>query len=227
MARLTRTLGVVAVGALLAAMATTANAEDTAPAEATVTVRTGGPQGRVPAAFLGANHRYSFDGYGTWDAAGDRPDPDAVARIRAMGVTMLRWPGGTIANTLLWKGTIGKNRDCQRDGRIDLGKPEDPADDVLHARYPAHGLDEHLRLAAAAGAQTQVMVPMAIGTAQDAADLVEYLNTPAGDGVNPNGGVDWAELRPEDHPQPYGITRWELGNENYLSGQRYWMSQDS
>ena len=35
-----------------------------------------------------------------------------------------------------------------------------------------------------------------------------------------------AELRPDDHPQPYNITRWELGNENYHTNQRYWMSQN-
>ena len=38
--------------------------------------------------------------------------------------------------------------------------------------------------------------------------------------------MDWAELRPEDHRQPYDITRWELGNENYHTNQRYWMSQN-
>lgn len=201
MSRHTRTLGVVAVAVLLASVTTAASGENISAGEAAVTVQTGVTEGRVPTAFLGANHRYSFDGYRIWDAAADRPDPDAVARIKAMGVTMLRWPGGTLANTLLWKGTIGKNRDCQRDGRMDVGKQDDPADDVLDARYPAYGLNEHLRFAAAVGAQTQVMVPMAIGTARDAADLVEYLNTPAGDEIKSvhKGYVDFrAAMRAVD-----------------------------
>ncbi|WP_157240484.1 hypothetical protein [Catenuloplanes japonicus] len=220
--------GLVVVTTLAAVLVMNVSAQSSAATDPVITVRTAVAVGAVPADFLGANHRYPLDGYGVWDTAGDRPDPGAVARTRAAGVRMLRWPGGTVANTTLWKGTIGDSRVCQRDGRVqDLGDAANPADDVLIGQYPAYGLVEHLRFAAAVGAQTQIMVPMAIGTATDAADLVEYLNTPAGDGINPNGGVDWAELRPDDHPQPYGITRWELGNENYHAGQRYWMSQDT
>ncbi|HEX8866622.1 MAG TPA: hypothetical protein VF821_13285 [Lentzea sp.] len=213
-----------AVVVALAAVVVAAPSSSAAPAE--ITVFTGDDEGPVPAAFLGVNHRYTFDGYGTWDSANDRPVPDAVGKARSMGVKVLRWPGGTVANTTQWKGTIGPDRRCQRDGRIELGNAGNPADDVVNGRLPSYGLDEHMRFTAAIGAQAQIMVPMAIGTAADAADLVEYLNTPAGDGVNPNGGVDWAERRPADHPQPYHVTRWELGNENYHPNQRYWMSQN-
>jgi alpha-N-arabinofuranosidase len=219
-----RILGVTFV--LVASVVAGAGASARVAGPAVLTVFTGDNEGPVPAAFLGANHRYTFDGYGTWDSVNNRPDPDALAKAKAMGVQVLRWPGGTVANTTQWKGIIGTQRWCQRDGRIEPGDPANPADDVLAARNPSYGLDEHLRFAAALGAQTQVMVPMAIGTPADAADLVEYLNTPAGDGINPNGGTDWAELRPEDHRQPYRITRWELGNENFLASQRYWMSPD-
>ena len=219
-------LGTAAVATFAVTLITNVGAESSAADEVTITVHAGSDEGEVPAAFLGANHRYTFDGYGVWDSAANAPDADAVAKAKAMGLRLLRWPGGTVANTVLWKGTIKQDRTCQRDGRIELGDPADPADDVLAARDPSYGLVEHLRFAAAVGAQTQVMVPMTIGTATDAADLVEFLNSPAGDGVNPNGGVDWAELRPEDHRQPYDITRWELGNENYHTNQRYWMSQN-
>ncbi|MEU0880495.1 hypothetical protein ABZ345_17980 [Lentzea sp. NPDC005914] len=210
----------------VALVAMVASAPGSAAATAELTVFTGENEGAVPGAFLGVNHRYTFDGYGTWDSVNDRPAPDALEKARSMGVKVLRWPGGTVANTTQWKGTIGADRRCQRDGRIELGDPGDPADDVLAARLPSYGLDEHMRFTEALGAQAQIMVPMAIGTAADAADLVEYLNTPAGDGVNPNGGVDWAELRPAGHRQPYGVTRWELGNENFHPNQRYWMSQN-
>lgn len=198
-------------------------------ASAVITVHAGSDLGKMPDDFLGVNHRYTFDGYGTWDPSTGRPNPDAVAKAESAGVKTLRWPGGTVANTTQWKGTIGAERICQRDGRIEKnGDDANPADDVLNARYPAYGLDEHMAFTAEVdGAQAQIMVPMVIGSATDAADLVEYLNTPAGDGVNPNGEQDWAEVRKQNgHPEPYNVTRWELGNENYHKTQRYWMSRD-
>ena len=202
-----------------------------AAASATITVYAGGGTddvGSVFANILGANHRYTFNGYDTWDPATGQVRPDVVAKTRQMGMRVLRWPGGTVGNTVWWKGTIGTNRMCQRDGRItDLGEVGNPADDVMPARDPAYGLDEHLAFVAAVGAEAQIMVPMAISNAIDAADLVEYLNTPAGDGVNPNDGPDWAEVRAANgHPAPYGVRFFELGNENYHANQRYWMTQN-
>ena len=66
---------------------------------------------------------------------------------------------------------------------------------------------------------------MGQGSAADAADLIEYLNAPAdGDVTNPNGGVDWAEVRAANgHPEPYGVTRFEIGNEIGYYRQTYWM----
>lgn len=68
---------------------------------------------------------------------------------------------------------------------------------------------------------------------QQCAALVAYLNIPAGDpqknrhdqaiGVSKENGRDyktigyWANLRAEHgHPQPYGVTWFEIGNENYM-----------
>ena len=55
--------------------------------------------------------------------------------------------------------------------------------------------------------------------------MIEYLNAPAdGDVTNPNGGVDWAEVRAANgHPKPYGVTRFEIGNEIGYYRQTYWM----
>lgn len=66
------------------------------------------------------------------------------------------------------------------------------------------------------------------GTIEEAADLVEYANTP-NDGSNPNSGWRWAVIRaspPEfcrerglneklcaSHPQPFNIKYWEIANE--------------
>ena len=68
------------------------------------------------------------------------------------------------------------------------------------------------------------------GSAQDAADLVEYLNAPAGS--NPNDGVAWADIRKANgHEEPYNVRYFEIGNENNQGGddgtasQQYWMSK--
>lgn len=221
-----------ALGVGLVWLAAGAAVGTAAPAEAatTLTVYAGGSndQGSVSPLVMGTNHRYTFNGYETWDPVTGQIRPDIATKSRQMGLTLLRWPGATHANTFWWSGTLGDDRRCQRDGRItDPGNPDNPADDVLAARDAAYGLDEHMRFVEQIGAQAQIMVPMVIGNPVDAANLVEYLNSPAGDGINPNGGTDWAELRAANgHPAPYKVTRFELGNEHYHAGQRYWMPQN-
>ena len=56
------------------------------------------------------------------------------------------------------------------------------------------------------------MYSLGRGNAQDAADLIEYLNAQVG--TNPNGGIDWAKVRADNgHPQPYNVRYFEIGNE--------------
>lgn len=202
-----------------------------AQAAPTLTVHAAGnnDQGGVTPLIMGANHRYTANAYETWDPVTGEVRPDVLTKSRNMGLTVLRWPGGTNANTVWWSGTIGANRLCQRDGRVgSVGDENNPADDRLDAADASYGLDEHMRFVEQLGAQALIMVPMAIGNPIDAANLVEYLNTPAGDGINPNGGPDWAEIRAANgHPAPYRVTRFELGNEHYHSNQRYWMPQNN
>ncbi len=224
--------GRTAAGVGLTCLAVGAAVGAAAPAQATtLTVYAGGNNdlGSVSALMLGANHRYTFNGYGTWDPVTGQVPPDIMTKTRQMGLSLLRWPGGTVANTTWWSGTIGDNRLCQRDGRVAVvGNEDNPADDELQAREPSYGLDEHMRFVEQLGAQALIMVPMAIGNPIDAANLVEYLNTPAGDGINPNGGPDWAEVRAANgHPAPYKVTRFEIGNEHYHADQRYWMPQNN
>ena len=53
------------------------------------------------------------------------------------------------------------------------------------------------------------------GSAQDAADLVEYMNAEVG--TNPNGGIAWADVRAANgHPDPYYVRYFEIGNEMHL-----------
>lgn len=69
---------------------------------------------------------------------------------------------------------------------------------------------------------------LARGDADDAADLIEYLNAKVGS--NPNGGTAWAEVRAANgHEAPYNVRYFEIGNEMNQGGadgtaaQTYWI----
>ena len=177
--------------------------------------------GRAPVDLLGVNHHYVRNGFRLWDPIADRPEPVVVQRAIRAGIQSLRFPGGTVANLYDWKGAVVSPRTCQVSGdRVAEG-----------GRLPIEtgldfGPDEYMTFTRAIGAEPLIMVPFVRETPKDAADWVEYMNTRAGDGVNPNGGVDWAELRAKNgHPKPYQVRRWEIGNEQQNAGSRFWLSE--
>lgn len=165
----------------------------------------------------GANHRWPRNGLGMWDSANDRPSPDIVELSERLGLSLVRYPGGTVANLFRWKRAIGpqEERGCQTGGGF-VGNQE-PMDST-------YGIEEHFRYAERVGARTQIMTS-SVQSVQDAADFVEYVNAPLG--TNPGGGVAWAEVRAANgHPEPYNVQLWEIGNELYLNNQVYWRAQD-
>jgi alpha-N-arabinofuranosidase len=189
----------------------------------TIVVGATAPRGPAATQLLGINHRYNADGYGLWNPRRDAPRQVYVDGAVRAGVESLRFPGGTVANTYEWKRAIGDDRGCQIDGRGSAAAGFSAIDHDL-----SFGPDEFMTTVDAMGVQPLIMVPFVRETPEDAADWVEYMNTPAGDGVNPNGGVDWAELRAANgHPEPYGVQRWELGNEHHHLDSRHWMSPDT
>jgi alpha-L-arabinofuranosidase len=182
--------------------------------------------GAVKQGVLGVNHRFVGSGHGMWDGDADTgsPDPVAVKRLRMAGVGPVRYPGGIVGNLFDWKESIGPgaSRDCQTSGRW-------TPNGFARARGLAYGIDEHMEFVDAINGSALMMVPFATETPSDAADWVEYMNSPADgpDGSNPNGGVDWADVRESNgHPGRYNVRLWEIGNEHRVLKQRYWMSQN-
>ncbi len=171
----------------------------------------------VTDALAGVNHRWPQNGLGMWHPEADAPSPDMVELSERLGLSDVRYPGGTVANLFRWKRAIGpqEQRQCQTGGGF-VGNQQ-PMDSV-------YGVEEHFRYAEQIGARTQVMTS-SVQSVQDAADFVEYLNAPLGS--NPGGGVAWAEVRKRNgHPAPYKVSRWEIGNELYLGNQVYWRAED-
>ncbi|WP_344187634.1 hypothetical protein [Kribbella karoonensis] len=174
---------------------------------------------------FGANARWIDNELGAWDPAAHGAAGGFAAAAAAAQLKLIRYPGGTVANFFDFKKAIGPvaERGCQTSGgfaAVRFGN--------LPAARNGFGPDEEEALVSQLGAKTMVMVPSINQTAQDAADYVEYMNSPSdGTATNPNGGVDWAEVRAANgHPAPYGIKTWEYGNEPFLDGQRYWRDED-
>ncbi|MGH3314641.1 MAG: hypothetical protein ACRDO0_00720 [Nocardioidaceae bacterium] len=183
--------------------------------------------GAVKQGVLGVNHRFVGNGHAMWDGDADtgHPDPVVVERLRRAGVSPVRYPGGVVANLFDWKQSIGPgaSRGCQTKGKW-------TPNGFSRVKGMAYGVDEHMQFVDAINGRAVMMVPFATETPSDAADWVEYMNSPADgpEGRNPNGGVDWADRRAANgHLRPYNVRLWEIGNEQRVKKQRYWMSQNT
>jgi alpha-N-arabinofuranosidase len=133
------------------------------------------------------SNEYNNRGAGIWDPDKNLPVIPMEELAKEAGLSVARYPGGNIVHTFDWKKTIGP-----LSGRSDQ----------------KFGLPEFLRFCADIHAIPLITVSETIGTAQDAADLVEYLNLPD-DGKHP-----WATKRAKDgHPEPWNVKWFEFGNE--------------
>ena len=135
---------------------------------------------------------------GFWDPTKAAPDPQVVEQSKAVGMSMLRYPGGCLAHNFDWRKTVGP--EAKKSGWL-------------------FGLDEYLTLCHAIDAVPLITVSDYVLPAdqmpQNAADLVEYLNSPA------NVAHPWALKRKEfGHSTPYNVIWFELGNESMHGNHR-------
>ncbi|MGC8667291.1 MAG: alpha-L-arabinofuranosidase C-terminal domain-containing protein [Chthonomonadales bacterium] len=166
------------------------------PLTASIVVHVTHPTGKVNPWIFGTNliayqhhgPRVSNEGDGVWDPIRRRSVPQMTELEKRAGVTVARWPGGCEAHTFEWKKTVGP---------------------LAKRPNQQWGLPEFLQHCKDIGAEPLITVSDYTGTAQDAADLVEYLNAP-NDGRHP-----WAALRASDgHNRPWHVTWFEYGNES-------------
>lgn len=145
----------------------------------------------VPCKFSDKEYYGHMDyGEGIWNPKRKRPVKEVIDLAKGAGITITRFPGGCGAHHYDWKKAIGRRR-----------------------KHFLYGIDEFLKTCAEIDAEAVITVSYFTGTEKDAADLVEYLNSP-NDGSNPNGGVDWARQRARNgHSPPYKLRYFEIGNE--------------
>jgi alpha-L-arabinofuranosidase len=128
------------------------------------------------------------------DANGFRRD--YIDMARELKITNMRWPGGNFVMGYDWRDGVGPK--VQRPRRINLawGGVDDNA----------VGTDEWIELNRAIGSENVVCVNLGLAGIADAAGWVEYCNFAKGTLVS--------DLRVRNgHPEPYGVTLWDLGNE--------------
>ncbi|WP_195987476.1 LamG-like jellyroll fold domain-containing protein [Clostridium sp. D53t1_180928_C8] len=172
----------------------------------------------IDRALFGANHRYHKNGYGTYDIENLKIKDEFDKLYKESNFGALRYPGGKVANLFEWKKSIGP---------IENRKYTIHGDPEQTPEFPYFGVDEAAKYTEENNSEFAYVYNMGNGNKYDAADLVEYLNCEVGE--NPNGGVDWAEVRAENgRIEPYNVTHFELGNEFQLtSEQAYWTTASS
>jgi len=130
---------------------------------------------------------------GIYDDAQRRFRPDVLEKVQQLRPPLLRYPGGTVTKIYHWKDGVGANRPVRKN--LVWG-----GNDNNHV-----GTDEFMRYAELVGAAPFLTVNMSTGTAEEAADWVEYCN-----------GTDTyyaSQRQANGHAAPYGVKYWGLGNE--------------
>lgn len=124
--------------------------------------------------------------------------PDVLALLKELNSPIYRWPGGNFVSGYDWKDGIG---DPDR-------RPTKYERAWNGLEYNDVGVHEFMDLCRLLGAEANVAVNTGLGTAELAADEVEYFN---GDRSTKMG-----KWRAENgHPEPYGVKLWAVGNEMF------------
>ena len=128
------------------------------------------------------------------DANGIRQD--VLEKAKELAPTMIRFPGGTFVKTFHWMDGVGP-RDQRR-----------PSKNLIWGGINTFqfGTCEFIEYCRAIGCEPVLVVNIATGTPDEAANWVEYCN----------GTEDtyYANLRrSHGYPEPFGVKYWALGNE--------------
>ncbi|HML49714.1 MAG TPA: alpha-L-arabinofuranosidase C-terminal domain-containing protein, partial [Clostridia bacterium] len=128
------------------------------------------------------------------DSHGFREDVKAL--VRGLNIPLIRYPGGNFVSGFDWRDSIGPV--AERPQRLDLAWFTTETNEV--------GLHEFHHFCREVGSEILYAVNLGTGTAEQARNVVEYCNHPA--------GTYWSDLRRKNGAeQPFGIKTWCLGNE--------------
>jgi alpha-N-arabinofuranosidase len=188
-----------------------------------------GAHGLISKYLFGTNLLWADNAEGAFDPATGSFYPGFVSALRRLGITALRYPGGTTSDSFDWLRAIGPRARRQPNEPYGMQAARlSKACCVLDGPRPSDvGPNEFGRLLDDIGATGTVTVNFATGTTREAADFVAYMTAPLSKdpSSSPAEPSYWAALRARDgHPAPYDVPYWEVGNEQYFRGQYGWRS---
>ncbi|MCJ7778399.1 MAG: hypothetical protein MUP16_08815 [Sedimentisphaerales bacterium] len=127
---------------------------------------------------------------------------EVIALLKELNSPIYRWPGGNFVSGYNWRDGIGP-----RDKRPPRKNPA-----WKGVEHNDVGIHEYMELMELIGAEPFVSVNTGLGTVEEVAEEVEYIN---GEASTPMG-----KIRAQNgHPQPYGVKWWAVGNEMYGNWQ--------
>jgi len=229
---------------ILVAGAALAAEEGEAPITGTVTVNAGVVKRDVPPTWLGHNMEWVWQGQRLFEGDGSGAKEGFVPLIRNLNPGLMRYPGGSLANTFRFADSIGLPAERKPIANFFTLRGGYRNRMRYRTERPLLGFDDFMRFVErvrAKGAMVTVNCtwwpenPEVSGTAEEAAAWVAYANATKARrnlvvGKDPRGtdwkdGHYWADLRAKNgHPEPYNVQYWEIGNEVYAPDQGAGMS---
>lgn len=113
---------------------------------------------------FGDNIEWTNDGMGLWLPDEKKFDEKLVEEFRAVGVTHLRYPGGTLSDYFDWYKAVGKDR-------LPITNPFNQS----KKEYPFFGPEEFMMLCRKLDIPGTITLNAGTGTPEDAAGWVKYL----------------------------------------------------
>ena len=187
------------------------------------------PVGTISKYLFGADLLWAYNEEGAFDPTTDAFYPAFVASLRGLGITSLRYPGGTSSDSFDWLRAVGPQAErlVNEPYGMQYTRISNICCDLDGPVASAVGPDEFGGLLDQSGAVGNIVVNFATGTTQEAADFVAYMTAPLSThpSSNPANASYWAALRARNgHPAPYDVPYWEVGNEQFFPGQYGWRS---
>lgn len=154
---------------------------------------------RIFGGFVEHLGRHIYDGifepgHPSADADGFRTD--VVELVKELGVSTIRYPGGNFVSGYRWEDGVGPLEDRPR--RLDLAWRSTETNEV--------GLHEFSAWLDRVGSELMLAVNLGTRGTQEALDLLEYANVGVATTLTDQRAAN-------DHPEPFGVKVWCLGNE--------------
>ncbi len=126
----------------------------------------------------------------------------AVEYLKALGIPVLRWPGGCFADDYHWREGIGPAEKRPKLVNIHWGN---------YVEDNSFGTHEFIGLCRLIGAEPYLAGNVGSGSPQELRDWVEYCNYPSGSTLSDERAANGS-------PEPFKVRYWGVGNENWGCG---------